>query len=309
MGTTTSNFNLIKPAREDFYSIQDQNSNMDIIDAELKAARDTFKSHNHDGRYETPEGAQAKANAAEVASKNYTDLKEGSIKTELSAHLSDSATISIHSKALKSDLTLYVDTANGSDNTGDGSGTKPFATIQKVLSVTPKNLNGFQATINIKAGNYYLNDYIISGYHGGILAFYGTNKPIINVTTRLDIKCNQYTYFNGLKFQGNGMSGIVYVMEGKAQFNNCEFNALDHAVNIFENGQVNFVIPVMNNNNKCIVANYNSLTGVYRATGSNNILGYASQCGSGIGLTECTLTATTMSSKENGWILDGNVFK
>ncbi len=36
MGTKTNNYNLIKPAPEDFYNIQDYNENMDIIDGQLK---------------------------------------------------------------------------------------------------------------------------------------------------------------------------------------------------------------------------------------------------------------------------------
>jgi hypothetical protein len=89
MGTTTSNFNLIKPAREDFYNIADQNSNMDIIDGELKNVKNAIVEHNHDGRYETTGGAQAKADSAQAAAKNYTDQREGSIRTELAKHITD----------------------------------------------------------------------------------------------------------------------------------------------------------------------------------------------------------------------------
>lgn len=35
MATTTTNYNLKKPAETDFYDIADSNGNMDIIDAEL----------------------------------------------------------------------------------------------------------------------------------------------------------------------------------------------------------------------------------------------------------------------------------
>jgi len=38
--TTTTNYNLKKPAQSDFYNIDDQNDNMDIIDAELKKHAD-----------------------------------------------------------------------------------------------------------------------------------------------------------------------------------------------------------------------------------------------------------------------------
>ena len=50
MATNTTNFNLVKPAQDDFYDIDVQNGNMDIIDAELKKSKDhianTSNPHN-----------------------------------------------------------------------------------------------------------------------------------------------------------------------------------------------------------------------------------------------------------------------
>jgi len=40
LATNTSNFNLVKPAQDDFYDIDVHNGNMDIIDAELKKSKD-----------------------------------------------------------------------------------------------------------------------------------------------------------------------------------------------------------------------------------------------------------------------------
>lgn len=48
MGTKTSNYNLIKPSQEDFYNIEDQNANMDIIDAQLKSFGGELSSHLSD---------------------------------------------------------------------------------------------------------------------------------------------------------------------------------------------------------------------------------------------------------------------
>lgn len=42
MATTTQNYGLKKPAPDDFYTIEDQNSNMDILDTELKRVEDNF---------------------------------------------------------------------------------------------------------------------------------------------------------------------------------------------------------------------------------------------------------------------------
>ena len=43
-GSYTDNYNLLKPAREDFYSVEDFNQNADIVDGELKKLNDKDKS-------------------------------------------------------------------------------------------------------------------------------------------------------------------------------------------------------------------------------------------------------------------------
>lgn len=91
MAINTSNYNLKKPSPEDFYNIEDQNVNMDIIDAELNKLNENKASveHNHNGEYETPEGAQSKADAAKSSANQYTDQKFTTVNSGLSSHLSD----------------------------------------------------------------------------------------------------------------------------------------------------------------------------------------------------------------------------
>lgn len=60
MATYTPNYNLKKPDANDNYNVQDQNGNMDIIDAALETK-------------ETPSGAQAKADAAEASAATYAE--------------------------------------------------------------------------------------------------------------------------------------------------------------------------------------------------------------------------------------------
>ena len=55
MAEYTQNYNLKKPAEEDFYNVKDFNDNADIIDQALKAHDDALATK------ETPAGAQAKA--------------------------------------------------------------------------------------------------------------------------------------------------------------------------------------------------------------------------------------------------------
>lgn len=91
MAINTSNYNLKRPSPEDFYNIEDQNGNMDIIDAELNKLNENKASveHNHNGEYETPEGAQSKADAAKSSANQYTDQKFTMVNSGLSSHLSD----------------------------------------------------------------------------------------------------------------------------------------------------------------------------------------------------------------------------
>ncbi|WIF95112.1 tail fiber protein [Caminicella sporogenes] len=93
----TENYNLKKPLANENYNIEDFNTNADIIDAELKNVNDKISEIRNDINNldipvtsvnnktgdivltaadvgaETPEGAQAKANAAEQNAKNYAD--------------------------------------------------------------------------------------------------------------------------------------------------------------------------------------------------------------------------------------------
>lgn len=57
------------------------------------------------------------------------------------------------SSILKESLYMYV-SPTGSDTTGDGTQTKPFATIGKALSLVPPNLNNNNAIIFLAAGTY-----------------------------------------------------------------------------------------------------------------------------------------------------------
>ena len=54
---------------------------------------------------------------------------------------------------LTAPVNLYVSLA-GSDTLGNGTSANPYRTINKALSVLPKNLNGMRTVINIAAGTY-----------------------------------------------------------------------------------------------------------------------------------------------------------
>jgi len=80
---------------------------------------------------------------------------------------------------LNANKTVYVSTA-GSDALGDGTAANPYATINKAINSIPKNMNGFDATINIAAGTYE-EDVWIARTFGGIIIFNGVAGAVVNI--------------------------------------------------------------------------------------------------------------------------------
>lgn len=75
--------------------------------------------------------------------------------------------------------TIYVSRA-GSDSLGDGTSSNPYATIGFALSKLPRNLNGFNATLNIATGTYNEN-LVFSGFNGGNVMLTGSEGGSITI--------------------------------------------------------------------------------------------------------------------------------
>ena len=69
---------------------------------------------------------------------------------------------------LTANVTVYVNGSTGSDSTGNGSSSAPFATIQRAVNEIPKCLGGFTAVIDIAEGTYE-GRVVIEGFQGGVL--------------------------------------------------------------------------------------------------------------------------------------------
>ena len=67
---------------------------------------------------------------------------------------------------LKTNLTLYVNAANGNDSNDGTLSSKAKKTIMSAINSIPKNLGGHTATINIAAGTYPA-EIQIEGFYGG----------------------------------------------------------------------------------------------------------------------------------------------
>ena len=74
---------------------------------------------------------------------------------------------------IKGNATIYVSTS-GNDASGDGSESKPFATIQHAIDSISKDLASREITINVASGTYN-EEIFVSGFSGGSLRFeFGT---------------------------------------------------------------------------------------------------------------------------------------
>ncbi|MGI6085951.1 MAG: hypothetical protein ACOYIF_11020, partial [Acetivibrionales bacterium] len=127
----------------------------------------------------------------------YTDYNVGAVQTALGAVQGDVSNLQTDVSNLTADvstrlltntapITLYVSNT-GSDGTGDGTQTNPYATIQKAVNELPKHLS-FDATIYVNgdtAGGINL-----SNFDGaGILSILPkTSGQIYNITGKVEIK-------------------------------------------------------------------------------------------------------------------------
>ena len=112
---------------------------------------------------------------------------------------------------------LYV-SASGSDTTGTGTQSAPYASVNKALSVLPKNLGGYTATITVLAGSY-TGDITINGFNGGALVIGGTataaNQVVTGAVTITNCTASvkvQYMSFQSTS-SGSGEKATVFYIE------------------------------------------------------------------------------------------------
>lgn len=85
---------------------------------------------------------------------------------------------------VRADKTVYVATT-GNDNTGTGSASAPYATINKALNSISKTTNGRAVAVNIAAGTYAEN-ILIKGYSGPIILTGSYNAVAIVSSFKVD---------------------------------------------------------------------------------------------------------------------------
>jgi hypothetical protein len=198
---------------------------------------------------------------------------------------------------LSGNATVYVSGA-GSDTLGDGTSLSPYKTFAKALASLPKNLNGFNATLNVTTGTYN-EDVVIEGFSGGTV--------VISGATGTSITIKSLSVGNGADVHvmvpmgvagSNGTAGIVVQQARLLCFGNV-FVTAEQATGVYvaRNGFCLFSTTIGIDNTTSIAIHAASGGVVYANTvaGSNNT-GIAMQASSGARVTFNSRTISTTAS-------------
>lgn len=214
------------------------------------------------------------------------------------------------SSGATANVTVYVATT-GSDNTGNGTSSSPYATITKALSTIPKNLNGYWATIFVESGTY--DEHIaISGYMGGLVRFTAaaanTNVSISSLSVleqtvvelrNINLTITSHTGNNSLYVRGGDFrmyDGILTIANGAPYGIVGNYGAIIFINTCVVNNATEIAIVISNSSNAMI----------WNLSGSQNGIGLNAHSGSTISYNNNTLTAATNTlTAYGGRILSG----
>lgn len=77
MATNTTNYNLVKPSENEYYDININNSNLDIIDTEIKKINDTLSSVSTDAKstsFDNSDNGMIATNVQDAIEENKTSI-------------------------------------------------------------------------------------------------------------------------------------------------------------------------------------------------------------------------------------------
>ena len=204
---------------------------------------------------------------------------------------------------LDANMTVYV-AVSGSDATGNGSSTSPYQTITKALSVIPKNLNGYLATVNISAGTYD-EDINIWGFCAGSIMLTGVANAIVSVKSMSVGQTTSLRLENiNLSFLQNAEFYTVYIVEsvlnqrsGKMSISNTSPGG------VYANtGALVYLneLAVSNTTSYCVTSANNSKVHIQNATLSTAGSGLVASYGGVITYTTITNSATVKNATLTG---------
>ena len=201
------------------------------------------------------------------------------------------------SSGATANVTVYVATT-GSDNTGNGTSSSPYATITKALSTIPKNLNGYGAAIYVAAGIY--DEHVsIAGFVGGAIRFTAA-------TSGTDVSISSLSVYNKsvVEMRNINLTITSHTSDSSLYVQGADFRMYDSVLTI-ASGASNGVMGnygaviylntcVVNNAAEAAVVTTNSSNVmIWNLSGTQNNVGLSSRSGSTIAYTSNTLSAAT----------------
>lgn len=85
MATNTTNYNLVKPSENEYYDINVSNSNLDIIDTEIKKVNDRLDSVSTDAQstsFDNSSNGMVATNVQDAIEENKTTIEENKASIE-----------------------------------------------------------------------------------------------------------------------------------------------------------------------------------------------------------------------------------
>lgn len=202
---------------------------------------------------------------------------------------------------LTSDVNLYVDPSSGNDS-NPGTQQAPFKTIQAAIDSLPKNLNGFNAKINLASGDYQGQNVSILSFYGGSLTIAGSSKSTVQLEPVFVVGCNY------VKIQNISCKTGVFYRNTYVHFESCDVSggSESYGISIQSTHTVFYDVNISSYQQAVAVAVGGTLY-AGNCTGTGNTVGVAVNLNDGfpgfVILNNCNFGATTEVQKGYGSIV------
>jgi len=230
------------------------------------------------------------------------------------------------SYVLLNDAIIYVSNS-GNDSTGNGTFESPFASINHVIAILPKNLNGFNVTIKIIGENEIFNEAIkLSGFYGGELVFSGSEfeNNVSNCKfSKISVNSCTLVRFLNMNLTINGLTqsnSNVYIENSKLNVTDATTGIMLKAVSHFITDEKSIIdigscVTAINTMELSKMYIYNITGGATNSSTTEDgtivtvpvvVDGIIADSGSAVNITSSSLIAGTLYSTSSGGTISIN---
>lgn len=201
----------------------------------------------------------------------------------------------LHLESLRGNTIITV-SLSGDDNTGTGSAAAPYRTIGKALSVLPRDLNGFTATIYLASSGAYAESVSVANICNGTVIFAGPANSTVSIMGLTIENCNVQISNIALTVYS---TGIFVGINGSLVCANGSINITAGGVTLRYGGVLEVTTTLaISNADRALQVQYGSTASVANLTGAGNNIGiYAYN--STVFVSTLGLTATARIVNEN----------